>query len=245
MRKFFLASFVLFAMLTVAGVGFALEKTTILDPAGDDGWTSGSSCTIVYYNRCNLWSWVWSGWADGDRFGVCADNCCAPDQGVVTATRLRVVAPTYGPSGYGYTGTVALTGVDSNCCPTGALASQPWLPAALLSGLYDLHLWSQIVPARFGVVYSVGETGQFQNDFAVATDMPEAGPTGPQACGFCYPLNRANHSYAWGTAAAPVCPGSTFFVAVCDAQLRLDIYLTCQTVSVEDQSWGSIKNLYR
>ncbi len=236
MRKFFLVSFVLSATLALAGAGFALEKTRVLDTAENDGWTSGSTCSIIYYNRCTLWSWAWSGFGDGGRMGVCADNCCAPDAGVVTATQIRIF--TGAPSGYGFTGSVALANVDANCCPTTTLASQPHLP----TGPFDVHFWSQAVPAQFAVVLTMaGAT----NPATVGTDHPAAGPTGPQACGFCYPLNRANHSFAWGTAATPVCPGSTFNDGVCDAQLRWDIFLTCTPVSVEDSSWGSVKNLYR
>jgi hypothetical protein len=240
MRKFFLVSFVLSATLALAGTGFALEKTRVLDTQADEGWTSGSSCTIVYYNRCTLWSWAWSGFGDGGTFGVCADNCCTPERGIVTATTLRIFMAA--PPGYNFTGTASLETVDANCCPTGVLASQPWLPTGAFGGLYDLHLWAQIVPAKFAVVYTVAGAA---NPMQVGTDHPAAGPTGPQACGFCYPLNRPNHSYAWGSAASPVCPGSTFNDGICDAQLRLDIYLTCQPVSVDASSWGSVKNLYR
>lgn len=240
MRKFFLVSFVLSAMLALAGTGFALEKTQILDTQADEGWTSGSSCTLVYYNRCTGWSYGWTGFGDGGTFGVCGDNCCAPDGGLVTATRQRIFSGA--PSGYGFTGTVAIQTVNSECCPNGVLASQPWLPNTAYLGLYSLNLWSQAVPSQFAVVYTMAGAA---NPGVIGTDHPAIGPTGPQACGFCYPLNRPNHSYAWGSAAAPLCPGSTFNDGVCDAQLRLDIYLTCHPVSVEDSSWGSVKNLYR
>jgi hypothetical protein len=44
--------------------------------------------------------------------------------------------------------------------------------------------------------------------------------------------------------ANPICPGSPFNDGICDAQLFWDIDLAC-AVSVEDTSWGKIKDLYR
>jgi len=237
MRKFFLVSFVLSAMLCLASASIALEKTSVLDTQAGDGWTSGATCSIIYYNRCNGWSFGWSGFGDGGKLGVCADNCCSPDAGVVTATQLRVFSPS--STGYGFTGTAAITNVDSNCCPTNVLASVPYLP----TGPFDVHFWSQAVGAQFAVVYTLAGDA---NNGVIGTDHPSAGPTGPQACGFCYPLTRPNHTYFWGNnASGPLCPGSTLNDGVCDTQLRLDIWMACTPVSVEDSSWGSVKNLYR
>jgi len=241
MRKFFLVSFVLSAMLAVAGASFALEKTRVLDNSADDnGWAAGSTCSIVYWNRCTLWGFSWSGFGEKAVIGVCADNCCTPEQGVVTETRHWFF--TNAPAGYGFTGTVALSTVDANCCPNGTLASQPFLPA----GFPGIVAWAQVVPAKFAVVMTLEDgTGGLANPAGVATDHPSAGPTGPQACGFCYPLNRVNHSFGWGTTTTPACPGSTFNDGVCDAQLRWSIFMACHPVSVEASSWGAVKNLYR
>ncbi len=216
----------------------ALEKVAVFDPHdGESGWQSGGgSCSIIYYNRCTLWSWAWSGFGDGGRFGVCAVSCCAPQPGLVTSTQVRVF--TGAPSGYGFTGTIALQTVDQNCCPAQVLDWQPYIPR----GPFDVHSWYTAVPASFAVVVTAsGAT----NPATWGTDHPAPGPTGPQACGFCYPLNRANHSFAWGTEASPVCPGSTFYDGACDAQLRFDIFVVGCVDDVESSSWGSVKALYR
>ncbi len=222
------------ATTTLVSSADALEKVVRFDTE-ESGWTSGSTCLIIYYNRCTLWSWAWSGFGDGGRLGVCADNCCVPDAGLVTATQMRVF--TGAPTGYGFTGSIALTNVDANCCPTTTLASQPHLP----TGPFDVHFWAQAVPLKFALVLTMASA---TNPAMIGTDHPAAGPTGPQACGFCYPLNRANHSFAWGTAATPVCPGSTFNDGVCDAQLRWDIFGLCPT-TVGPESWSRIKAIYR
>jgi len=240
MRKFFLVSFALSAVLAMAGSSSALEKTRVLDNSVDDsGWAAGSTCSIVYWNRCTRWGYSWSGFGDNAVIGVCADNCCTPEQGVVTQTQHWFF--TDAPAGYGFTGTIALATVNAECCPTGTLASQPFLPA----GFPGVANWAQVVPAKFAVVLTLQDIPGVANPVGVATDHPAAGPTGPQACGFCYPLNRVNHSYAWGTVGTPACPGSTFFDGTCDAQLRWSIFMSCQPVSVEDTSWGAVKNLYR
>lgn len=238
MRKFFLVSFVLCATLAVAAAGFALEKTPILDNSVDsDGWTSGSSCQIIYYNRCTLWGWNWTGWGPNDVMGTCNDACCP--NGVVSTTRIVNFASS--PAGYGFTGTVSLTGVDANCCPTNVIASQPWLPTAVAPN-GDIHVWNVAVPARFGFVRTMGPG--LSNPVGIATDHPAAGPTGPAACGFCYPVTRVNHSFYWGNTTTALCPGSSFNDGVCDAQLREEVNMSCP-VSVESDTWGAVKNLYR
>ncbi len=225
----------------VASNANALEKRARFDTAVPEyEWQSGSSCSIIYYNRCTLWSLAWSGFGDGDRFGVFAENCCdALDFGIVTATQLRVF--TGAPAGYGFTGTVAIETVDRSGCPSSVRASQPYLP----TGPFDVHFWSQTVHAEFAfVVTTAGEA----NPAAFGTDHPAAGPTGPQACGFCYPLNRVNHSFVWGSVDSPLCPGRSFHDGVCDAQLRLEMWVVMYdacTVAVTENSWGKIKSLYR
>jgi hypothetical protein len=234
MRKFFLASLVTTAMLAMAASAFALTKTPVADTLTHGGWNGAATCSIVYYNRCTLWSWAWGGFGAGDRYGVCADKCC---NGNITQTQNRVF--TGAPSGYGFTGTASLNNANASCCPTGAaLASQPWLP----TGPFDVHNWNVAAPAKFVVMYTFGPSGS--GPARIGTDHPAHGPTGPQACGFCYPLTRVNHTFFYGTAASPACPGSTFNDTVFDAQARVDIFMTC-VVAVEPQTWGNIKNLYR
>ncbi|MFN8179251.1 MAG: hypothetical protein U0167_15070 [bacterium] len=235
MRRIFSASIVMTAALAMTANGFALEKRSVNDTATPQGWSSASTCAIVYYNRCTLWSWAWGGFGAGDRYGVCANACCA---GSVVQTQNRVF--TAAPSGYGFTGTVSVKAADANCCPTGAvLGSQPWLP----TGPFDVHNWNIPVPSRFCLIYTFGPSGE--GPARIGTDHPAAGPTGPAACGYCYPTTRVNHSFYWGTANTPVCPGSTFFDGICDAQARIDIFMTCACCAIDPQSWSHIKNFYR
>jgi len=253
MRKFFLACFVMTATLCLAASGFALEKAPIQDtlesPQG--GWNAAATCVIQYYNRCNLWSWVWSNWGPNDRIGQCVDACCAGD---LAQTVLRVFgsAPT---TGYGFTGTVTIYPADANCCPnfSSPLASQAWFPGTTVvcypNATFDVHAWAVSVPSRFAIVYEFGTAGGggagSACGAAFGTDMPASGPTGPQGCGTCYPCPRVNHSFYWGNSTTVLCPGSVFNDGVGDAQIRLDISMICNTISVEPQNWSNIKNLYR
>jgi hypothetical protein len=158
------------------------------------------------------------------------------------------------PAGWAFTGSVSITNVDSQCCPTNTLDAKPWLPR----GPFDVHTWNVPVNGPFAVVYTyacVSYDGGFGGHRGViGTDHPSAGPTGPAACGFCYPLDRPNHSYYWGSngncpgGEPSHCPGLTFWDLApsvpCAPQLRVDIYLSCP-VAVESQNWGKVKDLYR
>jgi hypothetical protein len=241
MRKYFLTAFVLVAMLAFASSGFALEKTAARMTADDrlDDWNANTTCSVAYYNTCTGWVWIWSGWSSGDKIGVCFENCC-PSHGSLDASWQYVW--TAAPSGYGFTGTISVNDTDPDCCKGAELASQTYLP---ISG-WNTYLWgaTKISGPSFVVQVELG-TSTLPNPISYATDHPAAGPTGPVACGTCYPTTRANHSFYYGTAASPLCPGSPLNDGVCDAQLLWGAGLTCKPISVEETSWSTIKGLYR
>ncbi len=225
------------AMLCLATSSMALEKRSI--PAVDgDNWNAGAECIVNYSNTCTGWVWVWNGFGNGGRLGTVYDACCDPTA-LLGSTVFALSGP---PPGYGYTGSIEVRNVDASDCPVGApLASQPFLPGSAQAQPVN---WGFLpVPNRFAIVLVLAEPGA-PNPAIIGTDHPAAGPTGPQACGSCYPLSRVNHSFAYGTAASPVCPGSTFFDGVCDAQLIWRADMTCID-AVEPSSWGNIKGLYR
>jgi hypothetical protein len=246
MRKFFVTTFVLAAMLCLATSGMALEKKAAsFDDNRSDDWNAGATCRVNYYNICTGWVWCWSGFGDDFRLGLVVDSCCgAGEQASLLQTSHFLCTPA--PSGYGFTGTIAVHNVDANNCPVGApIASQPYLPN-YVTFPFSVVAWASVpVPSKFAVVVTTAQD-LFENPAAFGTDHPAAGPTGPVACGTCYPANRPNNSFGYGTAASPVCPGSTFNDGICNAQLFWDIDLACGgPVSVEQTSWGSIKGLYR
>jgi hypothetical protein len=123
------------------------------------------------------------------------------------------------------------------------IQSQPYLPT-YVTFPFSVVNWNCVpVPSRFAIVIRLNEDS-FASPASFGSDHPAAGPTGPESCGLCFPANRPNRSYQYGTADSPICPGIPFNDGICDAQLFWDIDLAC-TVSVEESSWGQIKVLYR
>ncbi|MCA9754066.1 MAG: hypothetical protein KC591_17840, partial [Gemmatimonadetes bacterium] len=218
----------------------ALERTRELADDGDrDDWAAGATCTVLYHNTCTGWVFNWSGWAAESLIGQVVDTCC-PSGSDLLATDIRVRVGS--PSGYGFTGSIAVSAVDANDCPTGSpIFSQPYLPEG--DG-WQLVNWGVPVPSRFVVWMTLGPADS--NPVSFRTDHPSVGPSGPEACGTCYPGDRVNHSFTYGTATSPTCPGSPFDDpnSACDAELQWEQHLAC-SVSVEDESWSKVKSLYR
>ncbi len=241
MRKFFVTTFVLAAMLCLATSGLALEKVAVLDVDRSDDWNAGTTCTVSYWNVCTGWLWNWTGFGDDAKVGNVFDACCGQNESVgLVQAILDVVGA---PSDYGFTGTLAAHAADANNCPTGpALASAVFLPFVRNQ---VVPFAGEIVPSKFVLVATLQEDMGFPSPAGILTEHPAAGPTGPQACGTCYPTDRVNRSFFYGTTGSPLCPGSSFNDGVCDAQLIWTVFLTCGPISVEESSWGSIKNLYR
>jgi hypothetical protein len=236
MRKYFMTAFVLAAMLVFATSGLALEKTSVRANPGDvAGWDAAASCSVFYANTCTGWLWVWSGWSPTDEIGVILDPCCPNGSLIATQTRFWTGSPT----GYGFTGTLAIKSVVANC-PGATINSFAYLP---VGGANAVQNWT--APAgSVALTYTLG-TGA-GDPLTIPSDHPAVGPTGPQACGFCYPSTRTIHSFYFGNATTSLCPGSTLNDGVCDAELLNwgGLFTGCP-VSVEETSWGAVKNLYR
>ncbi len=241
MRKYFMTAFVL-AATVCATSALALEKSAVqmTEGRGNDGWAAGTTCSVSYYNTCTGWLWTWSGWSPTDIVGMTLDSCC-PEGNNSTLVATNLYAWSGAPSNYGFTGTVTLSNADANGCPAGAISSQPLLPA---SG-NNVQLWG--VPANNQLVVTYQHANAaFADPIVWPTDHPAAGPTGPAACGTCYPTTRTLHSFYYGNATTALCPGSALDDGVCGSEWLLwAASYSCDPVSVEDSSWGSVKNLYR
>ena len=215
----------------------SLEKRVGRLAAADDrAWQAGLSITIAYYNICTGWVWIWDDWSPNDVVGV-----TYPTGSNFTGTLVSTwwFFGDGAPAGYGFTGAVEAWNLDSNECPAGApIASQSFLPA---SG-WNLITWGDPGVIDFAVTFTFGPGAG--SPVEVWTDHPAAGPTGPQACGTCYPSSRNNHSFYFGTTTVPFCPGQPLNDGVCDAQFLQDV----QTVFidyVEPTSWGAVKEMFR
>ncbi len=237
MRTRHFAAFALAASLVMVAPAPGLEKHSArLDAGRTDAWTAGSTVTIQYYNICTGWIWVLSDFAPSDQFGVWFESPC-PEVDGLNASWHYAYSGT--PAGWGFTGSISHSVADANLCPAGVpLETQAFLP---MTG-WNIYTWTTF-PATKDFLIHVTLGAGTASPLALATDHPGVGPTGPAACGTCYPLTRVNHSLYYGPGGA--CPGSAFFNdGTCDAQLLWDCDLMCYS-SVEPQSWGSIKSLYR
>jgi hypothetical protein len=227
------------ALVLALGVATApaLEKTSARLIDRDEGWNASTTGTIRYYNNCTGWVWVWSGWSPGETMGVNFDNNCGL-QFLNTSWALTFSGV---PSGYGFTGTIAALGGQT--CASPVLGSQPYLPP-VTSG-WAATAWGGIpVPNNFSVLITWAAASGFTNSTGLASDHPFAGPTGPTACGTCFPSNRASQSRYYGVGGAYCPSGTTLSDGLCDIEFMIDVNVKCQ-IGVEQESWGSIKNLYR
>lgn len=198
---------------------------------------------MSYYNVCTGWVWCWGSLIHHTNFGVVADACCVDGQAALAQTTHFICSGA--PSGYGYTGSIAVYAVDGADCPISPpIHSQPYLPSTDTFPFQTLNWGGVPIPSRFAIIVTVVAEFGYLNPASFGTDHPAAGPTGPPACGTCYPAGRPNHSFLYFAAGSPVCPGIPINDGICDAQLMWDIDLSC-TVSVEESSWGQIKVLYR
>lgn len=237
----------LVALPCLVSTSAALEKTSarFTGDTRDDWARATTSCQVAYYNQCNGWIWVWSGWKETETFGVWFSPCCPGGFGGHQLLDAFLFFQAESPSGYGFTGTLDVWTADAQGCPTGPpLRTTPFLPT---SG------WNQVSFAGNPVDVSAGDfvvsmtTGNYTigNPMGAVTDHPAAGATGPAACGLCYPSPRTTRSFYYGLATEPfLCPGLPMDDELCSAEFLWDVTVACVS-AVEGRSWGRIKELYR
>ena len=75
MKKILLVSLLIVAFTTPALADADRNKQAIretLEPSHGGGGATGA-CSIMYYDLCSGWLWIWNGWELGDQVGVCFD----------------------------------------------------------------------------------------------------------------------------------------------------------------------------
>jgi hypothetical protein len=231
--------------LASAASSVALERTVERVGSDESPWRGGDPCTVTYYNTCVGWVWTWSGWSAGEIIGVQYDPCCAPGETASLASfaiAAGVTVPV--PSGYGFTGSIDVWTADENDCPTGfTLSSTPYLPVHGFTTIDYTTTGGVEVGGPFVITFTAG-SGGLPPTAGFRTDFDAAGPTGPTACGTCYPTTRESNSYYYGTTVTAICPGSTLSV-ICEVEWQWSVAMNCGTTSVTQNSWGAIKGLYR
>jgi hypothetical protein len=199
----------------------------------------------MYWNVCTGWSWIWEGhpqtgryFEPGTQVGVCFDS---PGDGAVMTTswHFDLIGGTY--PGYSFSATMGIYAADPDRCPVG-------LPLASQVPYFSQYQWSQYtwdipVPDSFVLAVTWHEWPYLYTHY-VRTDHPAAGPTGPPACGTCYPTTREARSFVYHDGVEEHRPGLTFFDGVCDAELIWHAQFNVG-MGVEESSWGRVKSLYR
>jgi hypothetical protein len=244
MRKCFVTAFVL--VLLVATTGLALEKTAMraTDLEQPNQWNAQTTCTVRYYNTCTGWVWIFTGWSPNDVVGTCYNTCCQPGQSTVLQSTTVYQHEAYqAPAGYNFTGVIEVRPGCDFCVP--ALASLPldWQPLGTGGWMTKVFDWNIPVPDQFLVTMQVGPGPG--NPAGIVTDHPAAGPTGPQACGYCYPNPRTCTSFYFGPSTSPLCPGTSLTDGICCVEWYWYSTLLCEGVAVESDSWTNIKALYK
>ena len=252
MRAFFRVLLFALAGSLPSESALGLEKRPMhFEGSAPDEWSTRDTCRIPsYYNICTGWVWCWSGFQDGDKMGVVFDSCLIPGISSSLLQSIHFIC-TSAPPGYGFTGTISTFAVDTNNCPMGSpISSLPFLPHSSPYPFQVVPWGGSGVPDRFAIVIEMSDEYGLSNPAQLATDRPAAGPTGPDACGTCYPLDRPNHSFLYGNTESPLCPGTPFNDGVCDAQLfwEADVFgeniQPSATPVTRFSSWGAIKALF-
>jgi hypothetical protein len=215
----------------------ALQKTAARMPETDrtDQWNAATTCTLAYYNTCTGWIWLWH-FFECDVIGVCYTSPFESATGLLTTS---VLTYSWVPPGWAYTGTIDVWETDPDCCTMSHLSGQPFD----FSGGWARNEWNGlIVPNRFLITVTLGPNSAYPPNFA--SDHPMVGPTGPQACGHCYPTNRKSQSYYFGNSHSPKCPPLTLSDGICCVEWIWDARV-CGPFGLEESSWSGIKLLYR
>lgn len=232
-----------FPLLVVVAPVRALERTEVRadrDPAV--AWDAGATCSVTYANTCTGWLWLWSDFVPYDVIGVVFEPCC-PDARLV-ASQVYFWSGIGG--GWGFTGTIAVRDVVDDCLGESyaQVLTPPW------PGSHNLQ-WEGIpagpvaVTWRHGAAVDWGGGGGNSQGPSFVSDHPAAGPTGPAACGFCFPSTRPTHSFLFGQPESLLCPPEPLNDGTCNAEFVFwSAHFACN-VGVESSSWGMLKNLYR
>jgi hypothetical protein len=219
----------------------ALERATVrLEDT--DSWSRSGRCEVQYYNTCTGWVY-WHLEGLGAHVGVLVDRC--DGYSLLEQTTLYTASTGYTQEN----SLVSIHEVDADgvpIFPALAVRAVPYLCSA--GSGYPCEEWRTLtwdveVPSTFMFLYTQASSWTGSR---IYFDHPAAGPTGPQACGYCYPTTRVGRTYYWPGAITG--PGEVVNDGTCDSELLLHCTLAPGATSVDpgnSRSWGAVKALYR
>ncbi len=234
-------------LLLAAAPTFALEKALNRTVGGlDSPWGPSHPPEVAsYFNLCTEWTWVWSDFHDGDRIEIDFEMCPGSYGNIGYLERSWLYFETGAPPDYGYTGEIKIYERGPNDCPTGLpYARRRFLPHA---GWNQIIWWAGPFPSTSLVlVATFRDAGRHGNPASLVSDAG-VNPVGPPACGTCYPSTRRSRSAFVPAFANSLCPDDALADELCDVEWLAAFEFICpiHAVSVEKDSGGSIKSLYR
>jgi hypothetical protein len=246
MKKLLLVSFLIVAFAIPASADIVRDREAIqetLEPAHGAGGATGA-CSIVYYNLCSRWLWIWSGWAQYDIAGVCFDlpaDCDKLPGETCVFTHMwwywRYTAPTYG-----FLVNHKVWEADSDCCKIDP-------PVWVLAGADPVEGWNFFEPT--GDVCITTDYAVITGDWVLGT-LPYYCTTNNnknyQAPGPCPGYTVApQHSWYYGTVTTQYCPPYDIFNdGWGPSNTLMDAGFICEVgIGSEEASWGEIKGLFR
>jgi hypothetical protein len=228
--------------LAAAGPATALEKLPARAPEDDGFQRADTVVRLKYFNFCNGWAWNWQGFSPNATYGVHYDDV-TPYQDMLLKSHFYYSRGV--PAGYGYTSYAYVFPPFDPTCPGRGFVLQAFEPR---TGWNTIE-WNgeEGIPVDdFWVV--VRHSGKPGNPVALVTEKGSGPPTEPGGCGTCFSPWRQTRSLQFGQEPYIVCPGLPWFdLGACDLELAwsCDVRTGDPTVSVEAQSWGRVKSLYR
>ena len=236
MKKLLLVSFL--ALAFAVGAVADIEKTAVREaivPHSDGGATG--VCSIIYFNVCSGWFWLFSGWDEGDMAGVVFDlpNDCGALPGEPITNWGFWWYWRYTMPGRGFTVSYELHEIDAQNCLMSIAGSHAYQdPVERWNYSYGL-----------GTVTSTNAALVARWDFGtfpyLCTEHNTSNTDAPVACpGF---VPGVGHSYIWGNVDSTYCPPyhishDNYVDILMDAGFE-------GWYSTENATWGGVKSLFR
>ncbi len=247
MKKLLLVSALMLAVAFGAFAEFVNNPSTAAietnpGPIGQGG--GAGSCTLVYYNFCSGWIWIYSGFNAGDQMSVQYDlpTDCGKLPGEACCHTGHFWYWRYTQPGYGFSVTYDLYNTDaSGCLVGGSLGSATIDPTERWNYTGGLGCATSDVVA-LAATMDVGTLPYAVTDHNVA----QMNAMGPLGCLFDTgtPGNGTSLFHYDGLGGTTYCPPQAFGDAIGYVDFTAIAYFTCDTAT-EDASWGEIKSLFQ
>ncbi|MBZ0267737.1 hypothetical protein K8I85_06245 [bacterium] len=225
------AALALAVLLAGNGASSALETAPFVrDDDTESPWRASGSCTISYANTCTGWLYHWR-MESFRTYGVVFDPCCEN-------TNLESTAMRFTAASMGYPMLAEVSTADENGCPETSLAQKTFITTDS-----EWHSLDWGIPCSGPIVVTVS----FVYNHGVVNGLaayPGQGPTGPAACGNCYPVGQPAHSFYYGAFDDTICPPIPYVSGGCPIELLWSAAFSC-AISTESDTWGQLKALYR